>query len=100
MGLRFQRRIRLFKGVTLNLSKTGASVSLGGRGASVNLRGDKVTGNVGIPGTGISYRERLDKPTDQADELPVMEDVGAPINGWKILAFVLAVVLVIVVFTR
>lgn len=54
MGLRFQRHIQLFKGVTLNLSKTGPSVSLGGRGARINFRGDKVTGTVGIPGTGLS----------------------------------------------
>ena len=55
MSLRFQKRIRLFKGLTINLSKTGASVSLGGRGMTVNIskRGTKTT--VGLPGTGISY---------------------------------------------
>ena len=100
MGLRFQRRIRLFKGVTLNLSKTGASVGLGGRGARVNIRGDKVTGTVGIPGTGISYRERLDKPAGQQDESPVAQDAREPINGWMILAILLAVVLVIVLLSR
>lgn len=104
MGLRFQKRIRLFKGVTLNLSKTGASVSLGGRGARVNLRGDKVTGTVGIPGTGISYRERLDSP-DKPGELPEVPLVEAevppePINGWKILAILLALALVIVLLSR
>ena len=60
MGFRFQKRIRIFKGLTLNLSKTGASWTLGGKGASLNIRGSKVTGSAGIPGTGISYRERLD----------------------------------------
>ncbi|MBU3539074.1 DUF4236 domain-containing protein [Polynucleobacter sp. UK-Gri1-W3] len=29
MGLRFQKRITLFKGFIMNLSKTGASVSVG-----------------------------------------------------------------------
>lgn len=100
MGLRFQKRIRLFKGVTLNLSKTGTSISLGGRGARVNFRGDKVTGTVGIPGTGISYRERLDKPSESSEAVPVEQDAGEPINGWKILAILLAVVLVLVVFAR
>jgi hypothetical protein len=38
MGFRFQKRIRLFKGLTLNLSKTGTSWTIGGRGASINLR--------------------------------------------------------------
>lgn len=64
MGFRFQKRIRLFKGLTLNLSKTGTSWTIGGRGASVNLRDGKATGNVGIPGTGLSYRSRL---TDSAN---------------------------------
>ncbi len=60
MGFRFQKRIRIFKGLTLNLSKSGTSWTVGGRGALVNVRGDKVTDTAGIPGTGISYRERLD----------------------------------------
>ncbi|MGV0999762.1 MAG: DUF4236 domain-containing protein, partial [Fluviibacter sp.] len=71
--LRLQKRIRLFKGLTLNLSKTGTSFTLGGRGASVNIRGDKVTGNVGIPGTGISYRERLDGAPNEHNEQQVGE---------------------------
>ncbi len=59
MGLRFQKRIRLFKGLTLNLSKTGVSWTLGGPGAAINLRGKKVVGTIGAPGTGLSYRETL-----------------------------------------
>lgn len=93
MGLRLQKRIRLFKGVTLNLSKTGVSFSLGGRGARVNIRGDKVTGTVGIPGTGLSYRERLDKPIERPKVPSVEQGVAKPINGWKILAILLAVAL-------
>ena len=60
MGFRFQKRIRIFKGLTLNLSKSGTSWMVGGRGASVNVCGDKVTGTAGTLGTGISYRERFD----------------------------------------
>jgi hypothetical protein len=62
MGFRFQKRIRIFKGLTLNLSKSGTSWTVGGPGASVNLKDGKATGTVGIPGTGLSYRERLDNP--------------------------------------
>jgi hypothetical protein len=36
MGFRFQKRIRIFKGLTLNLSKSGTSWTVGGPGASVN----------------------------------------------------------------
>lgn len=59
MGFRFQKRIRIFKGLTLNLSKSGSSWTVGRPGASVNFREDKVTGNVGISGTGLSYRQSI-----------------------------------------
>jgi len=55
MAFRFWRRIRLFPGVTLNLSKSTASLSFGPRGAkyTVSPRGNRST--VGIPGTGLFY---------------------------------------------
>lgn len=59
MGLRFQKRISLLKGVTLNLSKSGVSWTIGQRGASINIGKKGVYGNAGLPGTGVSYRERL-----------------------------------------
>jgi len=37
VSFRFHRTVRLFPGVRLNLSRSGASVSLGGPGLSVNL---------------------------------------------------------------
>ena len=57
MAFRFQKRIRIFPGVYLNLSKSGVSFSLGGHGATVNMGADgrrRVT--FGIPGTGMSYQ--------------------------------------------
>ena len=61
MGLRFQKRIKILPGVYINLSKTGVSASVGGKGATVNL--NPVTGKrmvtLGIPGTGLSYRVPL-----------------------------------------
>jgi hypothetical protein len=60
MGLRFQRRIKIFPGVYINLSKSGVSASVGGKGATVNIgsTGRKMV-TVGIPGTGLSYRVPL-----------------------------------------
>ena len=49
-----------------NQSKTRTSWVVGGKGMSVHVRGDKVTGNAEIPGTGISYRERLDDASTEA----------------------------------
>jgi len=58
-SFRFRRTIALGRFLRLNVSKTGTSLSVGRPGATVNLRGDKVDGTVGVPGTGLSYRERL-----------------------------------------
>ena len=66
MGFRFQKRIKIMPGVRLNLSKSGASWSVGPRGACVNIGKRGVYGNVGLPGTGLSYRERLDKPSGRS----------------------------------
>jgi tetratricopeptide (TPR) repeat protein len=55
MSFRFWRRVRLAPGVTLNLSKSTASLSFGPRGAKYTLspRGNRVT--AGLPGTGLFY---------------------------------------------
>jgi len=59
MSFRFWRRIRIAPGVTLNLSKTGGSLSFGVRGAhfTVGPHGKRVT--AGIPGTGLFYTNTL-----------------------------------------
>jgi len=61
MSFRFWRRIRIAPGVTLNLSKTGGSLSFGVRGAhfTVGPHGKRVT--AGIPGTGLFYTNTLSK---------------------------------------
>ena len=55
VGLRFFRRLRLVPGLRLNLSRSGVSTSVGGRGAWLTFgkRGTRAT--VGLPGTGLSY---------------------------------------------
>ena len=56
MGLNFRKSISLGKGLKLNLSKSGPSVSFGKSGfrQSINLKGQART-TVGIPGTGVYY---------------------------------------------
>ena len=58
MGFRFQRRIKIFPGVHLNLSKSGVGFSAGVRGfhVGVDAKGRRYT-SAGLPGTGISWRE-------------------------------------------
>ncbi|MBP1583406.1 MAG: DUF4236 domain-containing protein [Victivallales bacterium] len=55
MGFRFQKRIKIFPGVSINLSKGLPSVSVGPRGAKMTLSTKGVRGSVGLPGTGASY---------------------------------------------
>ena len=63
MGFRFNRRISIFKGLRLNLSKSGPSVSVGGRGAWLTFGKKGTRATVGIPGTGMSWSEKIDSPS-------------------------------------
>lgn len=67
MGFRFRRSIKIFPGVRINLSKKGvSSISIGRRGATVNIRANGETrATLGIPGTGLSWQTRLDKPVSR-----------------------------------
>ena len=60
MGLRFKKSVKLGKGLKLNVSKSGLSVSAGVKGARVSMNSKgKVKGTVGLPGTGLSYSSTL-----------------------------------------
>lgn len=92
MGIRFRKRIRIVKGLTLNLGRSGASWTIGRPGASVNVRGDKVTGTVGISGTGVSYRRSLGRPGTA--DVPGTRHRGVWILFWTVLAAVVVYALV------
>jgi hypothetical protein len=55
--LRFYRRVH-FPGGSINFSTSGASLSLGVRGAHVTFGRRSVTKTVGVPGTGIFWTHR------------------------------------------
>ena len=50
------QEIGVVPGVKVNLSKTGVSTSVGGKGATLNVGHGKRMVTLGIPGTGLSYR--------------------------------------------
>ena len=58
MGLRFYRRIHILPGVSVNVSRSGPSLTLGVRGAHVTMGRTGITKTVGLPGTGIYYTSR------------------------------------------
>ena len=92
MGFRFRRSIKLFSGVKINLSKSGASTSIGAPGATVNLSRRGVRGTVGIPGTGLSYSERLNTDT------PGQNQGGG--MGVLLIVFVIGLVIGVWLFAR
>lgn len=66
MGFRFRKTISLGKGVRLNVSKSGVSTSVGPRGASVTFGKNGTYANLGIPGTGLSYRTKIGGPNGKS----------------------------------
>jgi len=59
MGWRFRHSFRVIPGVRLNLSKSGLSCSVGGAPFTVNVGQRGIYGTASLPGTGISFRQRL-----------------------------------------
>nr|DAK31914.1 MAG TPA: Protein of unknown function (DUF4236) [Caudoviricetes sp.] len=63
MGWRFRKSIKILPGIKINIGKDGVTgVSIGPRGAHINIGKRGTTLSTGIPGTGIHYTTRLDKP--------------------------------------
>ncbi|PCR97552.1 hypothetical protein CP336_07325 [Pseudomonas fluorescens] len=67
MGFRFSKRITIIPGVRLNISGSGVSTSIGPRGLSLTMARNGTFLNAGLPGTGLSCRERIDRPSRAAD---------------------------------
>src|SRR4051812_14601273 len=79
MGWRFRKSFRVIPGVRLNVSTRGVSATIGGGPVSLNVGPSGAYANVGLPGTGISYRERLSGGEPAADTHdPALPEPGAP----------------------
>lgn len=59
MGFRFRKSITLLPGLRLNFGPKGLSLSFGRKGASISAGAGGVYANVGIPGSGVSYKKKL-----------------------------------------
>lgn len=100
MGLRIRTRIKLIPGVTLNLSKSGTSVSVGGKGITINKSKRGIRTTASIPGTGISYSQYVKNSTKKAAE---PEAKNPPSNAEAIAGFVglfLIIGIVVYLFAR
>ncbi|EOZ4686701.1 TPA: DUF4236 domain-containing protein [Klebsiella pneumoniae] len=58
MGFRFRKRIRIAKGVYINIGKKGVSASVQGKGFSFTTGKNGPRASAGIPGTGLSFSGR------------------------------------------
>jgi hypothetical protein len=78
--LRFRRRLRIAKGLHLNLSKSGPSISVGGRGASVTFCKHGTRTTVGLPGTGLSYTQTHNSRQSGHMSQPGSNDEARPLS--------------------
>lgn len=87
MSWRFRHSYKIIPGLKLNLSKSGLSASIGGTPFTVNVGSHGLYGTASIPGTGVSFRQRLSgNPATQqkpaaapSHDLPNShEDLGFP----------------------
>ncbi len=59
MARGFRKRVKIAKGVHLNVSKSGLGLSVGGKGLSVSTGKRGTYLNTGIPGTGLYSRTKI-----------------------------------------
>ena len=85
MPFRFYRRVHVLPGVSINVSKSGPSLSVGVRGAHVTVGRNGVSRSVGIPGTGIYYTSRAGTHTGAH-----YHSTSGSSIGWIIVAIVFA----------
>lgn len=94
-SFRLFRRIKIAPGVTINVSKSGLSTSLGPRGAKVTLGHGRIRKTVGLPGTGVYYTstEELSSPSPS----PSAGSTGAPSTSSGGLSWIWAIGAVVIV---
>lgn len=75
MPIRFHRQFTLFPGVKVNVSKTGMSITVGGKGFHLNFSKRGVMQTTNLPGKGLSHRSYLFKnDRDDEDDKPEAEE--------------------------
>lgn len=76
--MRFRKRIKICKGLSINLSKSCTSFTLGGKGASINIGSKGTFVNTSIPGTGVYNRQKIGgqttKKTSRSTSRPVEDN--------------------------
>lgn len=69
MGWRFRKRIKIFPGFYINISKSGLGINIGPKGANVSVGPNGAYVNTGIPGTGLYRRDKVDSSIHSSTEV-------------------------------
>ena len=88
MSLRFRRSVKLAPGVRMNFSGSGASWTLGPRGASVGVGKRGAFLNTSFFGTGLSSRERIGAGTRSAPPSAPPSTAAQPTPGKVVISAV------------
>jgi uncharacterized protein DUF4236/SH3 domain-containing protein len=85
VGLRFRRSLRIAPGLRINLgSRVFTSISVGGRGATLNVGKRGVLGTFSLPGTGLSYQHRFGRAPGPGPYAPQdQRQPAVPPNGTR-----------------
>lgn len=100
-NFRFYRRLRIFPGLSVNLSKSGPSLTVGVRGAHLTMgpRGVRLT--IGIPGTGIyytshtGYHSGIHSAHADTPLSPSQQEQAHAVAGWIALLLIIGVALIV-----
>ncbi|SFL99617.1 DUF4236 domain-containing protein [Halanaerobium salsuginis] len=87
MAFKFRKRVKVFPGFYVNLSKSGMSATVGMKGLNVNVGKKGTYLNTGIPGTGIYDRKRISGPKNnnipRNNELSSIPEDAVEIKSYK-----------------
>ena len=62
MAFRFRKSVKILPGVKINFGKKSTSVSIGNKVGGVTINNKNgVTKRVSVPGTGISFTEKIER---------------------------------------
>jgi len=69
MGWRFRKRIKIFPGFYINISKSGLGVNIGPKSANVSIGPNGTYVNTGISGTGLYRRDKVGSSIHNSTEV-------------------------------
>lgn len=86
--MRFRKSIKICKGIRVNVSKSGPSLTMGTKGASVSIGSKGTYLNTGIPGTGLYDRTKIggtSQKTQSKNYVSQNNNMSIPIEDIKII---------------